>query len=300
MASVAVRVVFAVGLALALPACGNKSAPTAPTPASIPASDSAPSWSPDGTRIAYAHTHGTVESADRAGIYLIDAQGGTPVQILSGDYAYPDWSPDGRRLVINAVNGHRGIFTITATGDSLTKLTSAWGYATKWSPDGTTFAYQTYDRTQVYRMWLMASDGTGARALNPAGTDSWFEPDWSPDGNRLLHVRLGAGVPKPELFVMDTTGAAVQRLTHDGFEARYPVWSPDGQWIAWGSWHDTVAELWIMKSDGTEARKIANGLWPVWAPDSRRIAYTAAETWNGTYRLFTIDSWTGEIRQLTQ
>jgi Tol biopolymer transport system component len=99
---------------------------------------------------------------------------------------------------------------------------------------------------------------------------------------------------------MDTTGAAVQQLTQDGFEARYPVWSPDGRWIAWGSWHGTTAELWLMRSDGTEARKIADGLWPVWAPDSRRIAYTAAETWNGTYRLFSIDTSTGEIRQLTR
>lgn len=300
MNSVSTRIVCAVALALALPACGGKGVPTAPASSPILASDSAPSWSPDGMRIAYAHTNGTVESADRAGIYVIDAQGGTPVHLLTGDYAYPDWSPDGRKLVINAVNGHWGVFTITATGDSLTKLTSAWGYAAKWSPDGATLAFQTYDRTQVYRMWLMASDGTGARKLNPTGTDSWFEPDWSPDGHRLLHVRIGAGIEKPELFVMDTTGAAAVQLTRDGFEARYPVWSPDGQWIAWGSWHDTTAELWIMKADGTGARKIANGLWPVWAPDSRRIAYTAAETWNGEYRLFTIDSGTGEIRQLTR
>jgi TolB protein len=243
MTSAPVRVVCAVVLALALPACGKQGLPIAPAPDAIPASDSAPSWSPDGRWIAYAHTAGTVESADRAGIYVIDAQGGPPVHILTGDYGYPDWSPDGGRLVINAVNGRWGIFTITATGDSLTKLTSAWGYAAKWSPDGSTLAYQTYDRTQVYRMWLMAGDGTGARKLNPAGTESWFEPDWSPDGRRLLHVRLRAGSARPELFVMDTTGAAVQQLTQDGFEARYPVWSPDGRWIAWGSWHGTTAEL---------------------------------------------------------
>ena len=88
-------------------------------------------------------------------------------------------------------------------------------------------------------------------------------------------------------------------MTDDGFEARYPACSPDGQSIAWGSWHGTTAELWLMNSDCTGPRKLTNGLWPEWSPDSRHIAYTASDTWNGTYRLFTIDCLTGEIRSLT-
>jgi TolB protein len=298
----AVRLVVAGSLALALAGCANNKKITAPISAVIPASDSAPSWSPDGTRIAFAHTSGTVETDDRAGIYVIDAEGGAPSQILAGPYAYPDWSPDGRQLAVtdrHLYDWTGGIFTITATGDSLKKITFVPGYGVKWSPDGRTLAFQTYDATSVYRLWLIASDGSNLRILNPTGSESWFEPDWSPDGSRLAHVRSGAGLTQSEVFVMDATGHTAQRLTHDGFEARYPVWSPDGQWIAWGSWHGDTAELWLMKSDGTGAHKIANGLWPAWAPDSRRIAYTAAETWNGTYRLFTIDCSTSEIRQLT-
>ena len=285
---------FALAMALAIAGCGTKTRVTAPI-AGLPASDSAPSWSLDGSRIAYAHTSGTVESADRAGIYLADTLGGTPVHILTGSYSYPDWSPDGRHL---AVTGG-GIFVITATGDSLTRLSSAIGYDVKWSPDGSTLAYETYDSTNVYRLWLMASDGTRVRAMNAWGSDSWFEPDWSPDGSRLAHVRSGGWITEPEVFVMDTTGFGVRRLTNDGFEDRYPAWSPDGQWIAWGSWHGETAELWLMKSDGTGARKLTNGLWPEWAPDSRHIAYTAADAWNGTYRLFTIDCLTGGVRQIT-
>jgi TolB protein len=289
-------------LTLALAGCGAKDRITAPS-ATVPASDSAPSWSPDGTRIAYAHSSGTEEGPDRAGIYVVDAKGGASVQILAGAYSYPDWSPDGRRL---AVADHQrdywsgGIFTVTATGDSLKKLTFIPGYDVKWSPDGGTLAFETYDAGGVYRLWLMAQDGSSPRMLNPQGSDSWFEPDWSPDGSRLAHVRSGAGIAQPEVFVMDGSGHAEERLTNDGFEARYPAWSPDGQWIAWGSWHGNTAELWLMKSDGTGAHKIANGWWPDWAPDSRHLAYTAADQWNGAYRLFTIDCLTAEIRQLTQ
>jgi TolB protein len=286
-------------LAIALAGCGSKSVTAPPADDSVPASDSAPSWSPDGTKIAYAHSAGTVEPAERAGIYVVDALGGVPIQLLSGSFGYPDWSPDGHTLAFTGRrNEHSGgVFTMQATGESLKVLSWDWGYAVKWSRDGSMLAYETYDATRVYRLWLMASDGTGSRSLNPSGSDSWFEPDWSPDGLRLVHVRLGAGIPEAQLFVMDADGGGEQRLTNDGFEARYPAWSPDGEWIAWGSWHGKISELWVMKSDGSQARKVANGYWPEWAPDSRHIVCTAPVS--GAYRVFTVDRQTGEARQIT-
>lgn len=290
----AARIVSAGVWLLVLASCGGSARITEPT-LSIPASDSAPSWSPDGRLIAFAHTAGTVESADRAGIYVIDVQGGAPVQILRGSYSYPSWSPDGRHLVISG----GGVHTITATGDSLTRLTSALGYAAKWSPDGQTIAYQFYDEHQVYRLWLMARDGSDARCLNPTGEVSWFEPEWSPDGGSLLHVRSGGGLAQPQMFKMNVDGSGAMPMAVDPFEARYPACSADGLSIAWGSARGDSAELWVMGSDCLGARKLTNGWWPVWSPDSRCIAYTAAPTWNGTYRLFMVNALTGRVRQMT-
>jgi Tol biopolymer transport system component len=151
----------------------------------------------------------------------------------------------------------------------------------------------------VYRLWLMASNGAGAHCLNAWESESWFEPNWSQDCSRLVHVRLGYGNGEAAIFVMDTTGNDEQRLTNDGFEARYPAWSPDGQWIAWGSWHGKTPELWLMRPDGTEPHKVANGYWPEWSPDSRHIAYTVPNPASGAYRVFTVDIQTAEIRQIT-
>jgi TolB protein len=286
---------------LVLAGCGSRPSVTAPTPGALPASDSAPSWSPDGTRIAYSHFPGTAESAERAGIYVVDANGGAPTQVLVGTYSYPDWSPDGRFLAVTRrrESQYAGIYTVRANGESLKVLSWTKGYAVRWSRDGSMLAFETYDTNQVYRLWVMGSDGWNARCLNPTGSEGWLEPDWSPDGSRLVHARLRAGTAEAQLFVMDTNGGAEQRLTDDGFEARYPAWSPDGQWIAWGSWHGKSPELWVMKADGTEPRKVAKGYWPEWAPDSRRIVYTVPDPGSGGYHVFTVDRQTGETRQIT-
>lgn len=281
-------------LALTLASCGGGSTAVVAPIATIPASDSAPSWSPDGTRIAYAHAPGSEESAARAGIYVVDAQGGTPVQILAGAYTYPHWSPDGRHLVVSG----GGVYTMTATGDSLTRISAAQGYAAKWSPDGQTIAYQTYDDRQVYRLWLMARDGSNVRCMNSTGSTSWFEPTWSADGGYVIHVRWGVYVAKPQMFRMDPNGFDEMQLTFDAAEVRTPACSPDGRSVAWSSWRGDTAQIWLSGADGQGARRLTNGLWPVWSPDSRSIAFTAADAWNGAYRLTTIDCVTGARRTL--
>lgn len=280
------REVCAAALALALVGCGGRGAALTAPEAAIPASDSAPSWSPDGTRIAYAHTPGTEEPADRAGIYVVSADGGTPVQILAGDYAFPHWSPDGRHLVVSG----GGLWRITASGDSLTRLSSAIATAAKWSPDGATIAYQTYDERQVFRLWLMSSDGSNVRCMNWSGTTSWFEPAWSPDGSYVMHVRWGVYVAQPQLFRMDPNGFDELQITDGAHEVRSPAVSPDGAWIAWSSKRGDASEIWVAGADGAGARRVGIGLWPAWAPDSQRLAFVTAERWDGAYRVRVVDA----------
>jgi dipeptidyl aminopeptidase/acylaminoacyl peptidase len=82
------------------------------------------SWSPDGTRLAFAGTSETGHSA----VYLIDADGTDLREVVGGDdvrYAWPTWSPDGSRLAF--VSGFRigpegHAFTINVDGTDLREL----------------------------------------------------------------------------------------------------------------------------------------------------------------------------------
>jgi TolB protein len=223
------------------------------------------------------------------GIWIVDTAGVAPHEVLHGYWADPDWSPDGTRLAIS----YMGISSIKPTGDSLQAITTR-GFTPRWSPDGNELAFQNVDGYSIGSIGLVSRDGSGLRSLAPTGSDLW-QPDWSPDGTRLVHSRR----PSPEeIFVMDTTGHAEQRLTTDEYSDTNPAWSPDGQWIAWTSVRQAGGEIWLMKPDGTGAHTLTLGEFPAWSPDSHRIAFT--RTISNTTLLFAIDLATSRVRQVTQ
>ena len=71
-----------------------------------------------------------------------------------------------------------------------------------------------------------------------------------------------------------------------------PVWSPDGQWIAFVSNYTGNDEVWIMRVDGTrDLRQLTANAWewdkhPSWSPDSSQVAFFSNRT--GRRQIWTI------------
>jgi TolB protein len=214
-------------------------------------------------------------------------------QVLGGQWDAPDWSPDGTRLAISSA-GNKGIYSVNRTGDGLRAITTK-GSRPRWSPTGNELAFQSFDTTGTGSIWIVSQDGTGLRSLAATGIESWREPDWSPDGTRLVHVRQSSPAGDGAVFVMDATGHAEQRLTTDNGYMD-PAWSPDGQWIAYVL---SPGYIYLMKPDGTEAHYLTDGVTPSWSPDSRRIVFSQYN-WLGFGYLSAIDIATLRIRQITQ
>jgi len=110
--------------------------------------------------------------------------------------------------------------------------------------------------------------------------------DLSPDGSWLVYSLSTTDLPRNrsnrDLYRVSTKGGESTRLTwtEDASESS-PVWSPDGNWIAFVARRGEQAsgQLWLLPADGGEARALtdfatgASG--PVWSPDGRRIAFTS-------------------------
>mgnify|MGYP001150589154 CR=1 FL=1 len=101
-----------------------------------------------------------------------------------------------------------------------------------------------------------------------------FSPDFSPDGSKIVFSDGPSG--HVEIFVMNSDGSSRIQLTDNYYySSLYPKWSPDGGKIVYDYHHN----LWIMNSDGTEKTRITNNYstqWAFsasWSPDGNKLAF---------------------------
>ena len=155
------------------------------------------------------------------------------------------------------------------------------------------------------------------------------EPTISSDGQRIVFGSKRSG--DFNVYIMDSDGSHVKRLTDRiGYDGG-PWFSPDGSKIVWRSWYpETLDErniwrecmernyiipfpldLWIMNSDGSQKKLIlkngATNFAPSWHPDGNRIIFTSnMDDWNtekGTFghnfELYIINADGSGLKRLT-
>src|SRR5262249_54943496 len=147
--------------------------------------------SPDGTQLCF--------SSDRSGenvVYVLDHRTGAVTPISDPGYWSfgPTWSSTGLIAFFSRKGGNViNIWTVHPDGSPPRQVTNRPGESRQpwWSPDGATLAFCADEGSGAFRVWLMAADGSGARAITKAGT--WQQPFWSPDGRRLAVSTKRAG-----------------------------------------------------------------------------------------------------------
>lgn len=150
-----------------------------------------PTWSPDGSRIAYSSTRDGNQE-----IYAIGVDGEQRQRLTSHPAidAHPAWSPDGKRIAFATDRwGDLEIALYDVATEQVTRLTHSRGlddYPT-WSPDGRRIAL-TSNRSGNFEIWVISADGTQAANLTDhAGIDNF--PSWNADGRITFVSNRDAG-----------------------------------------------------------------------------------------------------------
>ena len=190
-----------------------------------PAADTEPAWSTDGSQIAFV--------SDRDGnpeIYVMNADGSDP-QRLTNDPApdtSPAWSPTGDVIAFSSQRkgSSSELFVMKTDGSDpqrITNLFGANGWYPAWAPDGRLLTF-TSDAATRPTSNTMDDQGENNHAVDPANPAGCTSTDWSPDGGWIAYMAGYDG--DANLFVMDTTGTDLFRLTDNPADDTDPDWRP--------------------------------------------------------------------------
>jgi Tol biopolymer transport system component len=191
----------------------------------------------------------------------------------------PMWSPDAAKLVFVA---DAQVYGVDVEGKNLRKLTAgeARNSAPLWSPDGASVVFSSYffdgKSNRGSSTWKAVNpDGTGLRDL-PHDAWAWRRGgrDFSPDGSRRCDAWAG------RIRVSDPDGHNPRPITAAQGNG-VPVWSPDGQWIAYSSTRRDLPRIYVTDPDGKAERLITAGegyfYGATWSPDSRRLCFVSTK-----------------------
>jgi Tol biopolymer transport system component len=272
---------------------------------SNPALDTAPSPSPDGSRIAFVSSRsGSPE------IYVMSASGGAPTRLTTSPFddqkvAWNDagrtsiaWSPDEKTIAFDVQNATYpptcqtncvtwSVYIVNADGTGLHSIATE-ARAPSWSRDGLLLAYEDLVTPYGESLGIAIDFINGTRArLKAYNADSSFGPKWSPRRDELAFQASGS------VYTVGRNGSGRHRLTR----GLNPTWSPDGTALAFVRGGVVLR----MTRTGTRIKRVAiagkTAALPAWSPGGRAVAVLTTPA-TGPLQLAVVPSGGGRLQRL--
>jgi len=239
-----------------------------------------PSWSPDGSAIAFLST--------RDGnwrIWRVPVTGGQPQQLTLGDetrFDYqPAWSPDGDWIAYGSLTagGSEGLYVVPAGGGDPILLYDGNVVAPAWSTTGE-YVYFSSSRNAapgLVNLWRIPFDPTGGPSLQPErvtfGVDSDAYASISSDDREIAFATVRFA---PDIWSLDVASGDLSQLTTLEGAEDYPHLNPDGRRLMFAGDRSGREQLWVLDLESGDLQQVVTpgtGGLAHWSPDGTRFAY---------------------------
>jgi eukaryotic-like serine/threonine-protein kinase len=136
------------------------------------------------------------------------------------------------------------------------------------------------ERSGIPQLWLydMRSGAISQLTNNKEGA---CQPDWSPDGTRLVFTSPCQGkrnrYPGSSLFIIEVDSGRIISLPVSLEGDFDPAWSPDGKWIAYTSLINGKMQVMKINLEHFSIVQLSDGAFedsdPTWSPDGAQLAF---------------------------
>ena len=261
---------------------------------SLPGRAIAPTFSPDGSQIAFAWNAGAGDEFD---LYVKPLGSERLLRLTHqpSKWISPAWSPDGSRIAfIRQADEAAGIFVIPALGGPEWRVLGT-GVAIQpykqvsWSPDGRVLAYSAYAPIGNAHVYLVPLDTLNPQLLAPAPECvEAGEPAFSPNGKELALVCFSSAAVHA-IYVVQLPHGPMRRLASMMGNPLGLAWAPDGSRLILANDPGDGGELWEVSLKGqlTQLPFGEQASAPAVASRGGRMAYVRGRT--------TLDIWRADL-----
>jgi len=263
--------------------------------ASFPGKEIAPTFSPDGSQIAFGWNEGT-DAGHQFDLYVKSLGSERLLRLTHhpSNWISAAWSPDGSTIAfVRQTEEAAGLFVIPALGGSersiLTNGVAVGNLQISWSPDGRQLAYSGYGPTGAAQIYIVSLETANARPLSPAPEClNATEPAFSPDGRQLALVCISSSAVYT-VYVVGLLDGSVRALASMLGEPGGLAWTADGSRFILSNDPGNGGELWQLTLSGQREQLPfgEDGSMPTVASRGGRLAYVRSRK--------TVDIWRADL-----
>jgi Tol biopolymer transport system component len=198
-----------------------------------------------------------------------------PLSTQKKPYFAPRLSPDGNRVVYTTLGIERdlGIYDIDRdiASEIMADRSASWPI---FSPSGNEIVYSGYGSSAYTDIFIKSlKEESEIKPLITSQNDK-YASSLSSDGNLLAYLEDRNN--HTDIFVYNFSDQSSTPIATSEYSERYPDFSPDSRWIAYGVLKDGVTNVFVRSSSGSGAEIQVSrdgGHSPLWARNGKQLFY---------------------------